>query len=490
MKSLMKYGLDEGKNSSYNSVEYSKVAADGKLYGIIREGTKYYIKVSPTTKSQLAENFDYIGGFANRKRNEFSSFANAQKQFDLKMMSINEASRNKINIDSWNPDAKEFLTVEATNKMKKEIQRERQIMKNASLIMEKKGVSECGVAECGNGFSECSGEGCKTTKVDKAAKDTQKTNIKDEGHPFGKPKDSVFTKKPSKKSLSVNEDVLGWNDDEDYLDTTHGTHVGKDDPFTIDDPDSNQKESMVEGVSMHDEDDQNTPTPGTNKNGKNIKWVKESIEDIEDGEDVEEGDGDTEYELETDDDIDADVEGLDDDVEDFDDDLEDFEDDEEEYDDSVNSRLDALEDKIDDILAAVGGDADYADYDTYEDDDLYDEDFDDDEEEEVYESRNYRNMMLKEGGMKRFSDKGRVPSGNMNPLNMFGKHPAYQKKVMTLPSHEHEEFDGYYDMNDDSVRNNKPYGEYIGSSAPFEVEPESIVNAIAESINRNLKKKA
>jgi hypothetical protein len=46
-------------------------------------------------------------------------------------------------------------------------------------------------------------------------------------------------------------------------------------------------------------------------------------------------------------------------------------------------------------------------------------------------------------------------------------------------------------MNDDSVRNDNPYGEKIGDGAPFEIDPEAIDNAIAEAINRmrNGKKK-
>ena len=87
MRQLMGYGLNESKKQPYTGVEYHKVAADGKLYGIVREGTKFYIKVSSKKDNVLAENFEYIGGFRNRKDNEYSSFANAQKQFDLKMMS-------------------------------------------------------------------------------------------------------------------------------------------------------------------------------------------------------------------------------------------------------------------------------------------------------------------------------------------------------------------------------------------------------------------
>ena len=36
MKQLMNYGLNESKKQPYTGVEYSKVAADGKLYGIVK----------------------------------------------------------------------------------------------------------------------------------------------------------------------------------------------------------------------------------------------------------------------------------------------------------------------------------------------------------------------------------------------------------------------------------------------------------------------
>ena len=70
MKSLMNYGLKtEGKEAQYSSVEYKKLAADGKVYGIVREGTKYYINSAPNKSNLVNENFDYIGGFRNRKDN-------------------------------------------------------------------------------------------------------------------------------------------------------------------------------------------------------------------------------------------------------------------------------------------------------------------------------------------------------------------------------------------------------------------------------------
>ena len=90
MKALMGYGLKTENKQSYSSVEYQKMGADGKMYGIVREGTKYYIKTAPNKQNLLKEDFSYIGGFRNRKDNEYTSFANAQKQFDLKMMSLKQ----------------------------------------------------------------------------------------------------------------------------------------------------------------------------------------------------------------------------------------------------------------------------------------------------------------------------------------------------------------------------------------------------------------
>ena len=107
---------------------------------------------------------------------------------------------------------------------------------------------------------------------------------------------------------------------------------------------------------------------------------------------------------------------------------------------------------------------------------------------EIYETRAFRNAMRKqrvnEEGMTPFKDAGRVPQGNMNKLDDFGKHPAYQKKVMELPPKDLQEFPDYYDMNDESVKNDTPYGEKIGDGAPFDIDPQSIDNAIAEAFNR------
>jgi hypothetical protein len=44
-------------------------------------------------------------------------------------------------------------------------------------------------------------------------------------------------------------------------------------------------------------------------------------------------------------------------------------------------------------------------------------------------------------------------------------------------------------VNDESAKGEQPFGQKIGSSAPFEIDPETLENAIAESIKRIVKGK-
>lgn len=538
MKALMGYGLQtESKKAPYSAVENQKLGADGKMYGIVREGTKYYIKSAPNKTNLVKEDFNYIGGFRNRKDFQYDSFADAQKNFDLKMMSIREAANKQdFNINSWDLDKKENVVVEATDSMKKEILRERQIMRNAMMIAEKK------QKECPNGI-------CDTD-----IKNSQKNNISSEVEECGDAAsaNAGYTNASVPASMTestVNEEeVLGWNrGNDDYMDKSHGTEIGDSAPFdgpearNIDDGDKKvtntgeMKNGVVEnhGTSMHDTDDQNKPAVGVGEgpsddNNKPFddekgKQIDEAIDDFgpddaeggadlgdeglgddlggdelgDEGDPIEGGDdlggeelGDEGEEL-----ADGDIEG------------------EDVYEDDVESRLDAMEELLSQIASKLGisepavDDAAYGDDDIFGDeeggDDLGGDEFGDEGEPaddefpmesrkrqgvEIYETRAFRNAMRKqrvnEEGMTPFKDAGRVPQGNMNKLDDFGKHPAYQKKVMELPPKDLQEFPDYYDMNDESVKNDTPYGEKIGDGAPFDIDPQSIDNAIAEAFNR------
>ena len=650
MKSLMNYGLqNESKEAPYSAVEYQKVGADGKVYGIVREGTKYYIKSAPNKQNLIKEDFGYIGGFRNRKDNEYTSYANAQKHFDLKMMSLKEAANNPtFNVESWDLNKKEMVVTEASDKMKGEILRERQIMKNAMMIMEN-GKKECNIegAPCKGKKTSCDKDQPFNCDVD--SEFNVEPNIKDENKPV-----KAEGKKVNGKAVNE-EEVLGWNRNKDYMDKSHGTEIGDSAPFdgpearNIDDQDKKvtntgeMKNGVVEnhGTSMHDTDDQNSPAVGVgegpsddnnkpfdDKKGKQIDEaldMNDDVDDVDGGmEDDSMGDepmgdepmGDEDPMGDEPEGEPIDTDELGDDDEDLDDDDDEFGDleDEDPIENDLEDRISDLEDIIYKIADKLGVDTD-VDAEDYEDDDLFgdeegfgdedefgdEEDFGDEDEDEfgdedlggkgevddfddeepiedefdpemgaeptfesrrrggvqIFETRAFKNAMRKqrmneakdyaeyfskfnhpiraqqlppeedegpeamadyeaskkareehnakfpypykesirknknvinEDGMTPFTDNGRVPSGNMNKLDDFGKHPAYQKVVMTLPPKDMQEFPGNYDMNDDSVRNDNPYGEKIGDGAPFDIDPESIDNAIAEAFDR-LKKK-
>ena len=544
MKGLMNYGLKtESKNSTYSSVEYQKLGADGNVYGIIREGAKYYIEKAANKKNLVKEDFNYIGGFKNRKDYEYSSFASAQKNFDLKMMSLREAYANGKNIviESWNPDKKESLTVEATDKMRNEILRERQIMNNAARINESK--PQVMFTEDDKTCGVCGSKECKCEDPAKSADIEGYENLKDANpkksfrqskHSTGKAKEANDYK-PVKESA----EVLGWhqtgqdakgNMADTYMDKTHGTEVGDSAPF--------DEEPVEEGTSMHSEgENQNNPTVGSNKIGDGAPFdksgkVNEDVDDdmsdedetyFEPKEDLEEPvDDDTELDkpeegLEDSPEDEGDDEeefgsDLDDDDSDDDDEFEndeDLDDDEDEFDeDDLESRVENIEDTLEQIANKLGIDTNDIDTDEFEDDDdLYSDDDSDDNDDEfddedelatesrrnrgykIYESRAFRKAKraMNEDGMKPFSNKNRVPQDNLNALDEFGKHPAYRKQPMTVPTHNHQEFDGYYDMSDESARSNTPFGTNIGNGAPFELDTEKVNKSIAESIRRNLR---
>ena len=441
------------------------------------------------------------------------------------MVSLKEAKGNtKLMVESWNPENNEKLMVEATASMQREIARQRQIMGNAATIFESR-----------NNYSvEMMNEGCE--KVDKACKAIEKSNLKGEkkhdccgdvtcngGDPFtekakdGEDSEGVQTTQKTnigkaEKPVTESEQVLGWNDNADYLDTSHGTEVGDDAPFT--EGEGTEKEldngTVAEGVAMHTQgENQNSPAVGVGEVGDDAPFTEKADNELQEGffhnpelgddeqlddtpeEVVLDGeDAEDEFDFEVEDDLDG--------IDDFGDEEESFGDEEVEADFESDLDEPAIESEsdvvtraeFDELMAKLDAIAEKLGVDVFEDGDLYDsksegeesseedaddlggeeESFEDEEDEfEVYESRNYRKMMMKE-----------------DKLDMFGKHPAYQKEPMELPSNDHKEMQDYYDMNDESVENEQPYGQQIGDSAPFEIDPKAIENAIAESIKRIL----
>lgn len=99
MKSLM--GMSSiNEDTKKSVVELTKMGPDGKVYGIVRENHKYFIKIAPAKKNLVTEDFQYIGGLQNKHDKSYDSYAEATRKLNLKFISLNEAlgKSGKVNI--------------------------------------------------------------------------------------------------------------------------------------------------------------------------------------------------------------------------------------------------------------------------------------------------------------------------------------------------------------------------------------------------------
>ncbi len=144
MKSLMTYGaVNENKKQVNGAMEYHAIGADGKAYGVIRENQKFYIKTADKKNELVVEAYDYIGGFCNKKRYEYTMLSEAKRNLDMKLMTIKESFSPKTSSDiNKFTVVSEEMSVCGKNMMN-EIARARQIINNAAAIMNESSVIGC-----------------------------------------------------------------------------------------------------------------------------------------------------------------------------------------------------------------------------------------------------------------------------------------------------------------------------------------------------------
>lgn len=462
MLELMKYGINENTSkSSAPRVEYSVKAADGLTYGIVNEGTKFYIKVAPKKDTQIVnEDFDYIGGERNKKQNEYKSYSLASKNLELKLMQINESHKaNKVIIETTKKEPAADWQINETKEMRNAIDRMNQISRNVAMILEDKKDIKAYGEKVGNVDTNWTDNDAKpnaykeepvgkthvakdedwTDKDENPSKEVEKTNDKvGSTHTSDTAKKTTgFTEKPkmpdtlkeSKHVIKLTEEqVLAWNrSNDDYMDKSHGTEIGSSAPF--DDKvcckTSNQCEDSSEAVCeaegpVHNSDTTLYPNGSTGDvahDGDPFKEGKDSKAEADNGV-IAEGEFDDEI---------AGFDGLDDNNDDV--------------------PFPEVEDEVDDM--GLG----YDDAQVIADDDTDIKGLFDDEEE-LYE----------------------------NELHDFGKHPAYRKAPFSLPANKEVAPNGARDWNDESAEGELPYGKKIGSSAPYEKVVQIITDSIMESL--------
>lgn len=500
MRHLINYGkVNENTVVDKPIVEFQKQAANGKTYGIVRESNKYYIMEAPQKDTKvLAEDFQYIGGFNNRKENEYSSYAKASNALDLKIMSINETVEKgkAVAVTPELPQADWENKI--TESMRNEIDRFNRITTNAKRILKEEAGD---IIPSSHTLPEAPAKNPSEDKVNSPFTDTatangdkdftkKETDHTKTGKPFNedgtvtdgdmqndknpKTKDNeTYSQKPQYvdtgvagkktsggKVVRVNEgtgrkthvklkleQILAWNDNKDLLDTSNGTEIGSSSPYNDEvGEESNQTEAPTEkiheDVAVHNTDNQNDPQVGTNEVGDGQPFENKPVNE--------------EAEV-------SDIAGMPDDDDDDDVPFPEVEDDW--YKDDTDYEI-----ELDDDSEAYNNDAadeftiDRANRDiqsllNHEDD--YDDDYG------MFESR------------RRLSE---------DKLKVFGKHPAYRKVPMTTPPNKEVAINGAHEWDDESAQGEEPFGTQIGDGSPYDDVVDTITDVVYEALYCNKKK--
>lgn len=449
---MMNYGNVKEENKPYSTVEYTHIGADGKMYGLVREGTKYYIKSSEKKDSNeyLKEDFNYIGGFANKFRHEYSSFNNGLKQMDMFLRELNEeCGKTAGTIETWSNEKNSYISTPMSESMKKEISRQKQIMENAGNIRKVGNINEDVTT-------------FEKNNIKNVPNEAPKTGTTEEGE--------VFTDK-----VVEPKDTLGVNSNKDYTKkpNANGNEAGDSTPFT------------EKAKKMNCNENENTPfddevCPKCGK--KNCTCESEEkdlsedfkIDDTQDDDLVNDNEPDeapfTDAEI---DDIDSTDNAEESEPEEF------TSTDDDDKMSKIESLLQQVVDKLDAIESAANhesseeelyGDEDTEDDDTTDDDADFGDSADTDNDEPFKESVDAKSVLEAR-------------------LNDFGKHPRYQKEPIDGITMSDDKKEGQYDMADDSVKSDKPYGTEIGDGNPYTINPKLLRDSIAEAVTKVLKKK-
>lgn len=543
MKSLYTYGkdLNESKNVPMHTLEYHAVAANGKAYGIVKECNKYYIKTAPKDKELVAEAYDYIGGISRKKDYEYESYPLASRQFELKINSINESCESETNISTLDPFKKNMIIAEGTEKFANELARQRQIMYNVSMLMNES--SEIGADRKDDvvKYDKAQPEAEKGAKGDKpeGSKDGKAVLDKD----FKKKTNGVdkkvgpFDQDAPKSTDQLKEACEGGSCEKDW--GSEGIGKGRD-PKSIGWEIDGQKTVNEEEEDWASKGLPSTPGVGeadtNHNNGPFNKTVNEEEDTDVDDTDVEDPDitvdDDSDSDIDTDgdeenyyDDLDADMDSESSDDESTFDDGDDLDSDSDMTDDTTSdlqAKIDELQAQIDALRSELDGEN------TSDNDDIEDVDVDDttttdgdtdefnaefnDVDGDEFDCDSMDNI---EGGEEDSSyddDIEECGDGSMSPIGLdglnessqrrvanlvdsivsnilaenelhdFGKHPGYQKKPMELPTTGEDKNQWGRDWNDESVHNETPFGEKIGSSAPFT----ELVDAVTKEVMSQL----
>lgn len=531
MMSLMNYdnSLNESKKTN-NGIEYHITAADGREYGIIKEGRYYYLKTTTPEKKNISESYDYLNGFNRRGETRYNSYNEATKQLELRIMNINESYGKHEDISIANLNKTQEAMSILTEDTRKELDRMHTIFENSF-------ISKDNIGNHGNPEGKGSATGANTTKnnapfEDKAEAKLDK-DMKETGTVEGATSDHTKVGDADKKLQNADKMEKGKRGDEEYKDThddlegegvadkkpSGAKSVKMNESFEFDDLEDN-----VEGEVGADGYEEEQDILGDEANDE--AW-KEFEADFVDSHNVP-------YE-ET-----EEIVGTDEDEDDLDALLREFLDGptfnnsaegsstasnsdsgsngplEEVFDVNVAPNLNTPaavgkvdvmqeEEKIvgpDEVLDGPHGSGnsvhgeetmDKMDETIERITDMVMEALCKEETKKCNCGK--KNCNCEDGKCTCNKEKNdlqetidRIVKEEVTKLNVWGKHPRYRKEPMTVPANK-EILAGTAekDWNDESAKGEQPYGQKIGSSAPFDKAVDALTNKVFEAVIKTLK---
>lgn len=458
MEYLMGYRMPVNEHKS--NVEYFTEGADGKIYGILKEGNMYYIKTSEKGKETLAESYEYIGGFSYRNENGYKSYNAATKQLEQKMIALNESYGVHKDVSTVDFNRGEKLLEGLTQEARKELDRVKLIMENSMGI--KDNIGNHGNPE---------GKGTST------GAQTEKNN-----DPFSDKKDEKLTKD------SVEEEADPKKANSDYTDASKSVES----QMTSDKAPNKNDTNSIDDLKKTDADLEGTSVAAEDPKGGKAVMVNEDI-------------------IDTDNIIDTPIENADQDApyEEGGEDLVGFGDDEAEEDD-LDALMEEFEERISGDDETLTGPHGSSEVQTVDEVSAASQNPKSEEKQEALDGpkgngESITTDTLSESQMqqvdrivnkvveKLFESKKKSAEDVLaekvmklvkEEVQEWGKHPKFgQPAFTTPPSTEVLAGTAEKDWNDDSAKGSERYGKKIGKSSPFDEK----VNVLTDSVMAVLK---
>lgn len=497
MQYLMGYRVPTNESKRSNRVEYHTLGADNKVYGILKEGSMYYIMTTEQGKETIAESYQYIGGYNYRNENGYKSYNEATKQLELKMISLNEAYHKHDDVSTVDFNrGKKNLTV-LTEAARKELDRMHQILENSQTI----GKNNTGDPESKGKATDPTKQGDPFEKTAKAEldKDLKATstvenaddNTKVDGVEKDLESDKMKTKKvdtaeqpkdahddlegegvadqhpKGAKAVKMNEafepEYMGDEEIHQFVQPElpgeiHDELVGTED-FSEDEINDDNLNSFLDGEEEFE--------PETQFDDTREEFVDEELplneeldQLIKEFEEVEKASCETEKAMHgeeknvkskivgPDEVMDGPHGGLD--VQGW-------------NDEKVNEALNRIAENVANKLCEK------------------------DKKEVCKDCDKEKCECEKKETLKEAID--RIVSEEVKKLDAWGKHPRYQKPAFQTPANKEVAPNNSKDWNDDSTKGDEAYGKKIGSSDPFEKVVDLVLDSIKAKLQEGKKSK-